>query len=150
MDFSLKELLQPREYDFRIQPSGHAAPSNPPDFRTRYQNALHASQQPVHKTYTANRVQMANKLTQLLYTVAAFYGGRLECSTRQKELYRCKLLLEAPLVFLREDGEEDRMATLLHQAVQLSEQFFLDSTNNGWLQLHFLLNLTAATGDDLQ
>ena len=142
MKLTLEELLQPREYDFRVSPSGATAPDMLPHFRDRFWKALHSSPMPAEKVYTTQRIQKAVQLTGRLHTVAAFCGGRLLCDTRQKTMYRCVLLLATPLVFLQNEGKTDRIAVLLHNAVQLSEQFFLDVTDDGWLKMQFYLDLT--------
>ena len=142
MKLSLEELLQHREYDFRAPIAGSKIVGIPPDFRDRYWKALHSSHEPIVKVYVENRIRKAVQLTERLHAVAAFCGGRLLCDTRQKTMYRCVLLLATPLVFLQNEGKTDRIAVLLHNAVQLSEQFFLDVTDDGWLKMQFYLDLT--------
>ena len=147
MKLSLEELLQHREYDFRAPISGSEIVGILPDFRDRYWKALHSSHEPTVKVYVENRIRKAVQLTERLHAVAAFCGGRLLCDTRQKTIYRCVLLVEPPLVFLQDDGKKDWTAVLLHDAVCLAEQFFLDIADDGWLQMKFYLDLTAAEND---
>ena len=141
MKLSLEELLQTRRYDFRMQAPCADVCGGLPDFKDRYWKALHSSREPVRKIYTEERIRAAVELTELLHSVAAFYGGLLECSAYHYTMYHCVLSVEPPLVFVRGD-REDKMAVLLHHAVRLSEQFFLDIADDGWLQMRFRLNLT--------